>query len=109
MARESTYIGLMTLTIDADLDTALWRTAFESLDAGDDVLVAKGGKTVAKLVPVTQPDVSNPPLHQGVWKGKMWISPDVDDPLDDSTRWMKTSSERRRACRAVVTDRRPPA
>ncbi len=72
----------MTLTIDADLDNSVWRRALAGLDAGDEVLVANGGKTVAKLVPVSAP-ADDSPLYRGVWKGKMWMSPDFDDPLDD--------------------------
>ena len=72
----------MTLTIDADLDIVGWPRVLAGLDADDEVLVAKGGKTVARLVPVREP-AEGPALGFGEWKGKVWISPDFDDPLDD--------------------------
>ena len=72
----------MTLTIDADLDTSLWRSVIESLDAGDEVLVAKDGKTVAKLVPVPTPADTSTGGY-GEWRGKVWMSPDFNDPPDD--------------------------
>ena len=48
----------------------------EMVLAGEDVIVAKAGKPVAKLIPYT-------PLKKtsafGIWKGKAWISKGFDD------------------------------
>ena len=44
---------------------------------GDEVIIARRGQPVARLVPVRQPRVG------GLDRGKMWISPDFDDPLPE--------------------------
>jgi prevent-host-death family protein len=45
--------------------------------AGEEVVIARDGKPVVKLVPV---EPVRPPIHFGDLKGKMWISPDFDEP-----------------------------
>ncbi len=43
---------------------------------GEEVIIAKAGKPVVKLVAYTE----NPePRKLGLWKGKVWTSPDFDD------------------------------
>ena len=43
---------------------------------GNEVLISRDGKVVAKLIPfITEPRVP------GQLRGKVWISPDFDDPL----------------------------
>jgi len=52
---------------------------------GQEVVIGKAGKPVAKLVPYqmdTQPRV----LGAGQWKGKIWIADDFDDLPDDLLR-----------------------
>ena len=45
---------------------------------GHEVLISRNGKVVAKLVPfITEPRVL------GQARGKMWVSPDFDEPLPD--------------------------
>ena len=44
---------------------------------GDEVVIMRNGEPVAKLVPIRKPRVG------GEWRGKIWISPDFDDPLPD--------------------------
>jgi len=46
---------------------------------GEEIIIAKAGKPVAKLVRVEQP----PPRVLGRLKGKIWIAPDFDDLPDD--------------------------
>lgn len=43
--------------------------------AGDEVIIAKDNKPVAKLVPLTTPGKARKP---GSAKGKIWIAPDFD-------------------------------
>ena len=45
---------------------------------GQEVIIGKAGKPVAKLVPYTQ-DTSPRQLGVGQWKGKIWIADDFDD------------------------------
>jgi prevent-host-death family protein len=48
----------------------------ERVAAGEEIIIGKAGKPVAKLVPYNAPQ---PPKRKpGSWKGKLWISPDFD-------------------------------
>jgi len=49
---------------------------------GEEVIIGKAGKPVAKLVPYTQ-DTSPRQLGAGRWKGKIWIADDFDDLPED--------------------------
>jgi prevent-host-death family protein len=44
--------------------------------AGEDVVIARNGRPVARLVPVEQKPGRRVP---GAWKGKVWIAPDFDE------------------------------
>ncbi len=51
---------------------------------GEEILIAKDGQTMAKLVPV--PEIRLPPRSNrvpGLDTGKVWISEDFDDPLPE--------------------------
>ncbi len=47
--------------------------------AGAEIIIAKGGKPLARLVPLRQTERRRP----GRAKGKIWISADFDAPLPD--------------------------
>ena len=48
--------------------------------AGENIIIAKAGRPVARLVPLEK----KPPLRvPGRLKGKIWIAPDFDAPLPD--------------------------
>lgn len=47
----------------------------ERAAAGEEIIIGKAGKPVAKLVPYSQP---KPKRKPGAWRGKVWISPDFD-------------------------------
>jgi prevent-host-death family protein len=47
---------------------------------GEEFIITKNGVPMAKLVPIEQ---TKGKRKFGVWKGKIWISPDFDDPLPD--------------------------
>jgi len=49
----------------------------ERAAAGEEIVIAKAGKPMARLVPYTEPRAKRKP---GAWKGKVWISPDFDKP-----------------------------
>ncbi len=51
----------------------------ERVAAGDEVVIAKAGKPVARLVPMATP--GKRPL--GLDAGKVWIADDFDAPLPD--------------------------
>ena len=50
------------------------------VEKGNEVVVARNGKPVAKLIPFPKPKKT---LIMGDLKGKIWISPDFDAPLPD--------------------------
>jgi len=47
---------------------------------GEDVIIAKAGKPVAKLVPYKE---KVKPRKFGLWKGKVWVSPDFDEESEE--------------------------
>jgi prevent-host-death family protein len=47
-------------------------------EAGEEVVIARAGKPVAKIVPIPP---HQPARKLGLMKGRIWISPDFDDPL----------------------------
>jgi prevent-host-death family protein len=54
----------------------------EQVLAGQEVIIGKAGKPVAKLVPYTQ-DTSPRKLGAGQWQGKIWVADDFDNLPDD--------------------------
>ena len=48
--------------------------------AGEEVIIARNGKPVARLVPVQRAAVRRQP---GAWKGKGWIAPDFDEASEE--------------------------
>jgi len=48
--------------------------------AGEEIIISKAGKPVARLVPYKQPKKKRVP---GQDKGKVWIADDFDAPLPD--------------------------
>ena len=48
--------------------------------AGEQIIIAKAGKPMARLVPLDRP---RPPRKPGGGKGKIWIADDFDDPLPE--------------------------
>jgi prevent-host-death family protein len=47
----------------------------ERVAAGEEIVIGKAGKPVAKLVPYTEKKNRRKP---GAWKGKIWLAPDWD-------------------------------
>ena len=43
---------------------------------GEEIIIAKAGRPVARLVPLEPVKVDRRP---GRWKGKVWMAPDFDD------------------------------
>ncbi len=44
--------------------------------AGEEIVIARAGDPVAKLVPYTR---SGEPREPGGWEGKVWMAPDFDE------------------------------
>jgi prevent-host-death family protein len=47
--------------------------------AGEDVVIARAGKPVVRLVPVAVPDKRN----LGIWRGKVRMAEDFDAPMTE--------------------------
>lgn len=47
----------------------------ERVAGGEEIVIGKAGKPVAKLVPYNEP---TKPRKLGAWKGKVWLAPDWD-------------------------------
>ena len=56
------------------------------VEAGEDVVIARGGRPVARLVPV---DDAAPERRPGTWAGRVRMSDDFDAPLPPAelARW----------------------
>lgn len=48
----------------------------ERVSAGEEIIIGKAGKPVARLIPYKEPKAAK--RKPGAWKGKVWISPDFD-------------------------------
>jgi antitoxin (DNA-binding transcriptional repressor) of toxin-antitoxin stability system len=44
--------------------------------AGEEIIIGKAGKPVAKLVPYVE---KRAPRKPGGWEGRVWIAPDFDE------------------------------
>lgn len=64
--------------------THLSRLAEEALH-GEDIVIAKNGKPLVRLVPVNAPKPSD---FFGMDRGKVWIADDFDEPLEDFKDYM---------------------
>jgi prevent-host-death family protein len=51
----------------------------ELLESGEEVIIARAGRPVARLVPVE----AAPQRNLGAWKGQVWMADDFDAPLPD--------------------------
>ncbi len=53
----------------------------EQVQSGEDIVIAKAGKPVARVIPYTPPKQKITP--PGAMQGEIWIADDFDQPLDD--------------------------
>jgi prevent-host-death family protein len=49
------------------------------VESGEKVVLARNGTPVAELVPASE----SKKREGGFWKGKVWISPDFDEPMPE--------------------------
>lgn len=67
----------MTDTVNIhDAKTHLSRLV-ERVEAGEEIVIARGGKPVARLVPLK---LRTRPRQLGTLRGKIWLAPDWDSP-----------------------------
>jgi prevent-host-death family protein len=53
----------------------------ERAESGEDIVIARNGKPVVRLVPV--PRTSSLAAVRGAWRGRVEIAPDFDELPDD--------------------------
>ncbi len=53
----------------------------EQVQAGEDVVIAKAGAPIVRLIPYAPPKRKIAP--PGAMEGEGWIADDFDDPIDD--------------------------
>jgi prevent-host-death family protein len=61
----------------------------EEVERGEEIVIARAGKPVAKLVPI---EAEPPPRKLGFLKGQIWMSDDFDDPLPWEE-WLTTPTD----------------
>jgi prevent-host-death family protein len=71
----------MVITNISDAKASLSKLV-EMVLQGQEVIIGKAGKPVAKLVPYDA-DTSPRKLGSGNWKGRIWIADDFDDLPED--------------------------
>ena len=52
----------------------------ERVEAGEEITLARAGRPIARLVPFR---ARGEPRKPGIWRGKVVIGPDFDDPLPE--------------------------
>jgi prevent-host-death family protein len=52
----------------------------DEVAAGEEIVIAKAGKPLARLVPFAS---TREPRQPGLMKGKLWIAEDFDEPLPE--------------------------
>lgn len=52
----------------------------ERVEAGEEITLARAGRPVARLVPYR---ARQEPRRPGLWKGRVSIGPDFDEPLPE--------------------------
>ncbi len=53
----------------------------EAAAQGEEIIIAKSGKPIARLVRLDQPEQK--PRRPGALKGKIWIADDFDNPMSE--------------------------
>jgi prevent-host-death family protein len=55
----------------------------ERAEAGEEIVIARAGKPVARLVPLGE---KRPTRQLGAWEGRVWIADDFDEMDEEITR-----------------------
>ena len=87
-----------TKLIDVKKENLPLQKLLELVASGLDVVLAEGKAPVARVVPVPQ----KPKFRRkaGIYTGKIWVSPDFDDPLPDEF-WLGEGPSGAHHCRPV--------
>jgi len=77
-------MGAMTTVNMHEAKTHLSKLV-ERATCGEEIIIAKAGKPVVRLQPITEKPAARP---LGRDAGKAWISPSFDDPLPEFEEYM---------------------
>ncbi|WP_338074746.1 type II toxin-antitoxin system Phd/YefM family antitoxin [Kineococcus vitellinus] len=69
----------MTHTVNVHEAKTHLSRLLEAVERGEDVVIARSGKPVARLVPARSRGARRP----GSWKGRLVVAPDFDETPDD--------------------------
>jgi prevent-host-death family protein len=50
----------------------------EKVEKGEEFIIARAGKPIARVSPCTASEVAKKPRQGGQWTGKIWYAPDYD-------------------------------
>lgn len=73
----------MTKTVNIHAAKTRLSSLIAEVEKGGEVVIARAGKPVAKLVPMENASKPPPDRRPGFLKGKIRIGPDFDDPLPE--------------------------
>lgn len=80
----------MTVVNIHDAKTRLSKL-LEQAQSGEDVIIARAGTPIARLIPYVQPKRKIAP--PGGMEGEIWIADDFDAPIDDLFDCLKQEAE----------------
>lgn len=70
----------MTATVNVHEAKTHLSKLLQQVITGEEVIIAKAGKPIAKLIPFVEKPIKRIP---GTAKGKIWVAPDFNAPLPD--------------------------
>ncbi|MGE3541119.1 MAG: type II toxin-antitoxin system Phd/YefM family antitoxin [Candidatus Tectimicrobiota bacterium] len=70
----------MAMTVNSHEAKAHLSQLLERVSTGEEIILAKAGKPMARLVPLMTPSTQRLP---GSAEGQIWIAPDFDAPLPE--------------------------
>lgn len=73
----------MDKTVNVHTAKTTLSSLIAEVEAGNEIVIARAGKPVAKLVPLKAKGKKRPDRRPGQMKGKIWIGPDFEDPLPE--------------------------
>ncbi len=79
LVRLSPYRGAVTQTVNVHEAKTHLSRLLEAVERGEEVVIARSGKPVARLVPARSRGARRP----GSWKGRVTIAADFDETPDD--------------------------
>ncbi len=79
LVRLSLYRVVMSQTVNVHEAKTHLSRLLEAVERGEDVVIARAGKPVARLVPAHSRGTRRP----GAWKGRVVIAADFDQTPDD--------------------------